>query len=82
MSKEFIDFLDKGGIVRQYTVRNRPQQNGVAERANRTLEERITAMLAESGLPKQFWGDCLASFVKVWNCCPTSAGNYFLSLVA
>ena len=30
-------------------------------------------MLAESGLLKRFWGDCLASFVKVWNCCPTSA---------
>ena len=73
ISKEFIDYLDKSGVVRQYTVRNRPQQNGVAERANRTLEERITAMLAESGLPKRFWGDCLASFVKVWNCCPTSA---------
>ena len=73
MSKEFIDYLDKCGVVRQYTVRNRPQQNGVAERANRTLEERIMAMLAESGLPKRFWGDCLASFVRVWNCCPTSA---------
>src|ERR1700724_1748466 len=57
MSKEVIDFLDKCGVVRQYTVRNRPQQNGVAEHANRTLEERITAMLAEPGLPKRFWGD-------------------------
>jgi gag-polypeptide of LTR copia-type/Integrase core domain/GAG-pre-integrase domain len=52
MSREFIDLLDKCGVVCQYTVRNRPQQNGVAERANRTLVERITAMLAESGLPK------------------------------
>jgi len=52
MSKEFIDYLDEHGITKQYTTRNRPQQNGVAEHANRTLEEWITAMLAESGLPK------------------------------
>src|SRR5277367_6367133 len=31
MSKEFCDFCDASGIQRQHTVRNRPQQNGVAE---------------------------------------------------
>jgi transposase InsO family protein len=73
MSNEFIGFLDACGIVRQYTTRNCPQQNGVAERANRTLAERITAMLDESGLSKRYWGECLAAFVHVLNCCPTSA---------
>src|SRR5262249_20121049 len=43
-----------------------------AERANRTMGERITAMLAESGLPHSFWGHCLASMVHVWNRLPTS----------
>ena len=52
MSKEFIDYLDEHDITKQYTTRNHPQQNGVAECANRTLEEQITAMLAELGLPK------------------------------
>jgi transposase InsO family protein len=72
MSNEFIGFLDSCGILKQYTVRNRPQQNGVAERANRTLAERITAMLDESGLSKRYWGECLAALVHVLNCCPTS----------
>ena len=72
MSNEFIGFLDSCGIVKQYTTRNRPQQNGVAERANRTLAERITAMLEESGLSKRYWGECLAALVHVLNCCPTS----------
>ena len=73
MSNEFIEFLDSCGIEKQYTVRNRPQQNGVAERANRTLAERITAMLDESGLSKRYWAECLAALVHVLNCCPTAA---------
>ena len=72
MSNEFIGYLDSCGIAKQYTCRNRPQQNGVAERANRTLDERITAMLEESGLSKRYWGECLAALVHVLNCCPTS----------
>jgi transposase InsO family protein len=31
MSREFLKFTDECGIARQHTVRNRPQQNGVAE---------------------------------------------------
>src|SRR3981189_3217648 len=73
MSNAFIQFTTDAGIVRQHTVRNRPQQNGVAERANRTMAEGVTAMLAESGLPLSFWGEALASYVHVWNCLPTSA---------
>ena len=60
-------------IERQHTVRARPQQNGVAERANRVLSERLTTMLDESGLPKAFWGEGLGALVHVWNRCPTDA---------
>src|SRR3954451_19059998 len=73
MSNAMLDFTNSCGIQRQHTTRNRPQQNGVAERANRLISERITAMLSESGLSKSFWGDCLASLVHVWNRCPTEA---------
>jgi len=72
MSKEFNDFCDASGIERQHTVRNRPQQNGVAERVNRDISDGTTAMLAESGLPLQFWDDAVASFVHVRNRCGTS----------
>ena len=73
MSNEFGSYLDACGITRQYTCRNRPQQNGVAERANRLFEERIVALLNESGLSKKFWVECLAALVHVLNACPTSA---------
>ena len=48
MSKEFQDYLDECGITREHTVRNRPQQNGVAERCNRLFAERIVALIEES----------------------------------
>jgi len=38
MSREMDDFCAEHGIQRQHSVRARPQQNGVAERANRTME--------------------------------------------
>ncbi len=51
MSNEFIKFTDCCGIHRRHTTRNRPQQNGVAERANRTMGDDISAMLYEAQLP-------------------------------
>jgi hypothetical protein len=48
MSNEFDAYLTECGIARQHSVRNRPQQNGVAEMTNRTLGERIMALLSEA----------------------------------
>ena len=43
-----------------------PEQNGVAERLNRTLVERSRAMLLESNLPKSLWGYAIlhANYIK------------------
>ncbi|KAF7779129.1 hypothetical protein Agabi119p4_3474 [Agaricus bisporus var. burnettii] len=73
MSMAFISFTELAGIERRHSTRNRPQQNGLAERANRTMGERITAMLSESRLPGSFWGECISSMVHVWNMLPTAS---------
>jgi len=39
MSKEFNNFLREEDITRQLSVEYTPQQNGIAEQANRTLME-------------------------------------------
>ena len=54
MSNEMEQYCIANGIERKHTVRNKPQQNGVAERFNRVLSKDITAMLAEAGLPASF----------------------------
>ena len=38
-SKDFNDFCIEAGIKREYTVPYNPQQNGVAERKNKTIIE-------------------------------------------
>ena len=72
-SHEFASLTALSGIFRQKTAPGTPQQNGVAERFNRTLEEGIIAMLHDAGLPPSFWGEAAGAFVEAHNCCPTSA---------
>ncbi|THG94269.1 hypothetical protein EW145_g8174 [Phellinidium pouzarii] len=73
MPREWDHFCNSEGIHRQHTIRAEPHQNGVAERANRTLVEGITTMLNEAHLPATFWWDAVAAFVHVHNRSPTSA---------
>jgi hypothetical protein len=44
----------------------------VAERANRTMADDISAMLYESQLPPSLWGNALNAQIHVWNLLPTS----------
>jgi hypothetical protein len=77
MSNEMKQYLDKNGIEALHTVRASPQ-NGVAERANRTLDEGVITLLKEAGLPPIFWGEALACFVHTRNRCPPIQTPYEL----
>lgn len=56
VSNEFIKYCQKEGIIHQYTVPHTPQQNGVAERKNRSLMETARSMLQTAGLA-HFYGE-------------------------
>jgi transposase InsO family protein len=73
MSNAFNQFLVDAGIARQHTARASPQQNGVAERLNRTIHERLTSMLHDARLPARFWGEAITNYIHVHNRCPTVA---------
>ena len=62
------DFCREKGINREYSVPRTPQQNGVAERRNRTLIEAARTMLADSKLPTTFGLKQLTLLVmcKIW----------------
>jgi transposase InsO family protein len=51
LSADFDTYLKDRGTVRQLTVHNSPQQNGVAERLNHTLVEHARAMLIGKDMP-------------------------------
>ena len=53
---EFEKFCQTEGIVRHKIVTYTPQQNGLAERMNKTILERVRCMLDSANLPKKFWG--------------------------
>jgi len=51
------EWLDGKGIQMQTSVRYSPEQNGVAERYNRVLQERVLATLADCNLGKKWWAE-------------------------
>ncbi|KAG8479661.1 hypothetical protein CXB51_029443 [Gossypium anomalum] len=69
----FFDVCQEYGIVRHFTVRDTPQQNGVAERMNRTLLEKVQCMLSNAGLGKQFWAEAVTYAGHLVNHLPSSA---------
>ncbi|GJX48539.1 putative ribonuclease H-like domain-containing protein [Tanacetum coccineum] len=53
-NKDVIELCGSKGIKREYSNARTPQQNGVAERKNKTLIEAARTMLADSFLPNTF----------------------------
>ncbi|CAI7921407.1 unnamed protein product [Closterium sp. NIES-54] len=51
----FTDYLSSHGIDHQTSLPHTPQQNGVAERVNRTLMDRVRAMTTGASLSSKFW---------------------------
>ena len=50
-----------------------PDQNGVAERRNRTLVDMVRSMLRTSNLPQFLWTEALKTVVYILNRVPTKA---------
>ncbi|CAK9800955.1 Retrovirus-related Pol polyprotein from transposon TNT 1-94 [Anthophora plagiata] len=71
--KEFTKYLEECGIKREQTASYSPQQNGVAERMNRTLLEMARCMLADSQLPTKFWAEAVVTAAYIRNRCPSKS---------
>ncbi|GJR76823.1 putative ribonuclease H-like domain-containing protein [Tanacetum coccineum] len=78
-NKVMNQFCGMKGIKREFSVSRTPQQNGVAERKNRTLIEAARTMLADSKLPTTFWAKSVniacrkpaLSFMRPFGCLVT-----------
>ncbi|GJS91340.1 putative ribonuclease H-like domain-containing protein [Tanacetum coccineum] len=64
---KLIELCGEKGIKRDYSNARTPQQNGVAERKNRTLIEAARTMLADSKLPTMFWTEAVSTACYVLN---------------
>ena len=72
-SHEWIKFCQEHGIRHQHTVPYTPQQNGVAERKNRTLLDASRSMLQVARLHNQFWQEAIATACYLQNRSPHKA---------
>ena len=52
IDKNFTEFCAREGIKREWTAPYNPEQNGVAERKNRTIVEAVRAMLYDQDMSK------------------------------
>ena len=72
---EFDRMCKESGITRHKTVPYTPQQNGVAERMNRTILDKVRCMMLSSGVPKSFWGEAVVTACYLINLTPSAALN-------
>ncbi|RVW24034.1 Retrovirus-related Pol polyprotein from transposon TNT 1-94 [Vitis vinifera] len=58
-------------IIANYTMPGTLEQNGVAERRNRTLIDMVRSMMSNSTLPEFLWGETLKTTVHILNRVPS-----------
>lgn len=75
VGENFEQFIRANGICHETTVPYNPEQNGLAERMNRTIVERARALLFDAGLTKQFWAEAVGTAVYLINRSPTKGAT-------
>ena len=71
MTEKFLTYLREAGIVKQTTPPYTPAQNGIAERANRTIMESARCMLADAQLGNEFRGYAVLAATHILNRMPS-----------
>ena len=72
----FNNFCKDEGIARNRIIVETPQQNGLVERFNKTIPERVKRMLINAGLSKTFWAEAIVTKGYLINKCPSAALNF------
>lgn len=73
LSEEFKTHLEQRGIEYKLSIHDTHEQAGVSERLNRTLMEKVRAMLIASGQPRYLWGEAVMHAVWLKNRTSTKA---------
>ena len=69
----FAKSLQDCGIITQYTMPGSPEQNGVAERRNRTLKDMMRSMMSRSNLHEYLWGGAIKTANYILNRVPSKS---------
>jgi transposase InsO family protein len=74
-SKSFEEYCSKRGIKHVKTFPCTPQQNGMVERMNRTIVEKVRSMLSNPYFPKYFWAEVVHIDFCLINLSPTTSSD-------
>ena len=74
-SRKFKEFCRDLKVKQEFTVPETPQQNGVAERFNRTLVEMGRCLLIQAKLPKKYWVRALDTATHILNLTVSANSN-------
>ena len=66
-NNKFADFCSSEGINHEFSSLITPQQNGIVERKNRTLQESSRAMIHAKKLPYHFWAEAMNTACYIHN---------------
>lgn len=72
---KFHEFFEKEGVAHQKTAPYNPEQNGLAERMNRTIMEKVRCMLYGANLSKGYWAEAVKYAVDIINVLPNAANK-------
>ena len=74
-SQELKSACNSLQILPDTSTPNRPETNGVAERAVRRVSEGTRSVLLQSGLPHRWWAEAARCFCFLRNVCDPADGN-------
>eukprot|EP00798_Chlamydomonas_sp_ICE-L_P010061 gene10061-biopygen7245 len=72
---KFSTWCRNKGITQEFTVPGNPATNGAAERLNRTIHDRSTALLLTSKFPNMYWAEMVKSANTLRNLSPSSSSD-------
>ncbi|GKV50619.1 hypothetical protein SLEP1_g57319 [Rubroshorea leprosula] len=71
-NSQFASYFHTHGIHLRSSCPSTPQQNGKAERMNRTIMNMVRSLLFQANLPGKFWVEAIYVAVHLLNILPTS----------
>ncbi|MBW0549240.1 hypothetical protein O181_088955 [Austropuccinia psidii MF-1] len=79
INQPFKELAEQHGFTHIVASPYTPENNGIAERENRTILDKAQCLLLSSCLPKQYWSEAINTATYLTNILPTpSKKNYHL----
>jgi len=72
----FEDLCRKRGITHHFSPAYTPQNNGVAERSNRSIIDKAKCLFAQANLSPRFWAEAIATATDLCNILPSSTRKF------